>query len=487
MQLPQQSDFMQTMQTGMYLNVYHDEVGIALEPDSKDKIIVSIPRAFVVADLSRLLISILTEESKYRFYALELESMTDDSAIFYGRLANAPENPNVERSFAFIGHLLRKDETLSKETILPIQVKVLADAETVVRSPQPNEYFEMVFDLGFGSPSPALVKTNPWFDEQSRTPAARFALLTKEQQEKEIKAFTSLAQNLELRADRLLVRQFIQSKVMKEEYEKSVEELGVAISHEAWLGSKIGANMQILAETAEVDALTDGAYILHLEDLATAEAKALYTKTTGIVLEERPDDTDLLDVWEKKEEAFEAWAREQFKVERLEDLALPTLRREFPEIYQPEGDEENEDEDTTLVIGVTMPGTIFEKRANGALGPETPYALATLKRLVEAGHMVVLVTDTNPAVTERAEEIKQKLGFEFSAIQPLDADGCGNAVDIEMLIDHRAFGSSFVDLTKSQEHSTLFWGPVVEGLLEGFVLTQEDVDWITDHPSMFDE
>ena len=284
---------------------------------------------------------------------------------------------------------------------------------------------------------------------------------------------------LDIRNGRRMVRASIEAN--GESLTNMFIKSGAQLTFDEWMETSQGVNMKVLKELEKIDNLPDDEYVKAMMAFKKGEAQAYHSQQ----LKDGKTTLHLLD-----------WTLENFGVEfeqlgRKEALAeVLSIEDEFPE--QLDGDE---DEDLSpAVFLIAFDGTIVEDRAP-RIGPETPFAIPVLKKLIEKGHQVIILSDRDTDSRGAMLDFLKNSGvevigatFSFHADGVVHGDQIYHVKDpanvseeyvIDYIIDHRFFGAPMIQISGRADHgSTLFWAKLVGDMTDTGYLTQEEVDEI---------
>lgn len=191
--------------------------------------------------------------------------------------------------------------------------------------------------------------------------------------------------------------------------------------------------------------------------------------------------------------------------EEFEDLGRNDAVGEIQEENEKAQEEENhrriqEEEDMPAVFVVSFDGTIVEdQRPN--IGAESPFALATLKKLIEKGHHVFIFTGRVNDEFKAMIDLFEKAEFEPTGLvtalfpddllthenvkwisqewkpdHPHDLIESGGSMMIDYFIDAKHFGASRVQISGlAHAGETYYWGDLLAMLSEADYLDDSDV------------
>lgn len=306
------------------------------------------------------------------------------------------------------------------------------------------------------------------------TPKEAFDALTDKKKAEHISWLRHLDPSL--RADRRIMRDFLESDILIEQYNEDNPE---GISHQEYLAELIDANIEDLAKFKDMDSLDDEAYIEAVKTLIQTEAElewGLAKKDPASV----PEDM-----------TFEEWIIEQYGRPFIE-IHHTFLSQEFPDRFKAldgvEEDEEIEEdfEANVKTIAVGLDGTIFEEPLGDVLvGGESPYAIEILKKLKQNGHRVILLAENRSK--EDLDDIISMLkerGLEFTAVNRQIANEKNNGINlanttlgnlsVDFIIDKRCLWAS-TNSIYNPKAQTLMWSPVASRLVDLGLLYEEDM------------
>ena len=288
---------------------------------------------------------------------------------------------------------------------------------------------------------------------------------------------------LDNRAGRRLVRASIEEN--REKLTNMFIKSGAQTTFNEWMTDRQGVMMKVLDELEKIDALSDEDYVKALVAFKKGEAQAYHSQQVK-------DGKTTLHLFD--------WTLENFGVE-FEQLGLKEAQAEIVNLDEPTESDEGQDQDDeapAAVFVVQFDGTIVEDHFP-MIGPESPFAIATMRRLIEKGHTIIVAT--------KRERLDLDLVFDFFAnaevpivgtistfpssgiIKPddmwfndeLEIDELPTEdIEVDYLIDHRQFGSPMVQISgRAERDSTFYWGDLIGHMKDLGYLTQEDVTEIS--------
>lgn len=254
---------------------------------------------------------------------------------------------------------------------------------------------------------------------------------------------------------------------------------GAQTTFDEWMVTSQGVNMPVLKELEKIDNLPDDQYVEAMVTFKKAEAQAYHSHAV------KAGETDL--------HLFD-WTLKHFGVE-FDVLGRAEAMSEIISFDEPsavEADDENVELGPAVFV-VTFDGTIVEDRSP-KIGPESPFAIPLLKKLIENGHQVIILTDRDNHDTRSPMlDFLKAGGVEvIGSVGSIPANGIikGDTMHhvqsndnvnkewvMDYLIDHRQFGITTIQVSGRADHgSTLYWGGIVEQLQGLGYINQEDVD-----------
>lgn len=281
------------------------------------------------------------------------------------------------------------------------------------------------------------------------------------------------------RANRRMVRNQIETH--REALEEAHTRSGSSLSFDEWMVQNQHVNVVALQQLEGIDNLPDDEYVDAMVKFKQAEVTAYH----NVQIQKGETDKHLFD-WclENFGEEFQHVGR---KAAQMEIDALAT----DPEIEDDHGEEE-----VPAIFVVTFDGTIVEDQRPSKIGPESPYAIATIKALLNNGHGVFIFTgrkgEDRDAMIEFFNQADVKISGTVSALLPddvmtheevdlideqyRDALETHGGLPIDYLIDHKQFGISVVQISgKANAAPTYFWGDTVDKLRNEGYLTDDDL------------
>lgn len=258
--------------------------------------------------------------------------------------------------------------------------------------------------------------------------------------------------------------------------DKSAQE---QLSWRDWLVQAQAVNIYVLEELEAVDALPDDQYVEAMVTFKKAEVQA-YHKTA---ITKGETDEHLFD-WTVKN--FGVEFNEVGRKEALEDIEGVNIES------TPTDDSTEEYPYASFVI--TFDGTVVEDHAP-AIGPESPFAIATMKTLKKNGHFIFIQTHREgDDLVAMLDFLKQNdfvphghcdgipsgetlTRANSSLLEDNEALNLDLGVGIDYVIDHKQFGIATVQISnKTQCSPTLYWGDLVNTLNQYEYLSESDVD-----------
>ncbi|BAS04906.1 hypothetical protein [Ralstonia phage RSF1] len=284
------------------------------------------------------------------------------------------------------------------------------------------------------------------------------------------------------RDSRRLVRNTINQH--REALEDAHTRSGSSLSFDEWMVQNQGVNIPALQQLEGIDALPDDEYVDAMVKFKQAEVTAYH----NVAVQKGETDKHLFD-----------WCVENFG-EEFQHVGRKDAQMEIDmHAIDPEIEDDGGQEEIPAVFVVTFDGTIVEDQRPAAIGPESPFAVATLKALKKNGHAVFIFTGRKGEDREAMLEFLQKSDFTPSGTvsvllpddvmtheevdlidnQYRDALDTHGGLAIDYLIDHKQFGVAVVQISgKANAAPTFFWGDLVDKLRNEGYLSDEDVDII---------
>lgn len=255
---------------------------------------------------------------------------------------------------------------------------------------------------------------------------------------------------------------------------------GSQLSFDDWMVQNQGVNVYALRDLEGIDALPDSEYVAKMVKFKQAEATGYHNKA----LENKETELHLFD-----------WVLQQFGVEFV-DLGRKEAAAEILDTDVETGDTMNkEDEELPpAVFLITFDGTIVED-ARPVIGPESPFALATIRKLIEKGHKVFILTDrTDDEFADMKEFFDTACVEVLGAVDSMPASGkiytdyitnmgeelLTEDLPIDYLVDHRQYGITTVQISgRANGGSTYYWGDLLSRLHSDNYFTDADVEEIS--------
>lgn len=291
---------------------------------------------------------------------------------------------------------------------------------------------------------------------------------------------------LNTRANRRMVRSSIEvnKQSLVDQWEKQKYDDGVvALSFEDWLTQSQGVNVQLLNSMVKIDSLPDSEYVAAFSGHQKVAVQALYKKDVEAGL------TDL---------GLHAWVLKHYEVE-FEDLGKEQALKDMEGIG--DGPQEVGEVDADFgpaIFVVAFDGTVVENRFP-EIGAVAPYALETIRALLDNDHHVLIYTKRAHDIVEMR---KLKDFFEAQDIVPsgyvssVMADGEisvsnvkfpnatfedflkeeveGDYFDYQYLVSANQFAAPKMTLSTADNAGTImYWGDLV-GALYNYGYVNED-------------
>lgn len=279
---------------------------------------------------------------------------------------------------------------------------------------------------------------------------------------------------LDNRNGRRLVRASMEK--YREELTNAFIKSGAQITFDEWMTVNQGVCVAVLNDLAKIDALPDNEYVTAMIAFKKGEVQAMHLQQ----LNDKKTELHLFD-----------WTLQHFGVE-FEELGRAEAEAEIVTIGEVNTDVPEDEELEPAVFLVTFDGTIVEDHSP-AVGPQTPFAIPVLKKLIEAGHQVIILTDRDNHDTRTPMlDFLKNVGVDVVGnVSYLPANGIikgdfmhhvqsndnvGKEWLIDYTIDHRQFGAPMVQVSGSAEHPpTMLWTDVIAKLTQSGYLTEEDL------------
>jgi hypothetical protein len=284
------------------------------------------------------------------------------------------------------------------------------------------------------------------------------------------------------RASRRMVRKAIADhrEVLEDAHVKS----GSSLSFDEWMVENQKVQIIALQQLEGIDNLPDDQYVDAMVKFKQAEVTSYH----NVELQKGNTDKHLFDFClEHFGEEFQHVGRRAAQ-EEIDMLAI-----------DPEVEDDSGEEDSPAVFVVTFDGTIVEDQRPSAIGPESPYAIETMKALQRKGHAVFIFTGRKGEDRDAMIEFFQKSDFtpdgttsilladdvmtseeaEAMNAQYMEALDSAEGLMIDYLIDHKQFGQATIQISgKQNAGATLFWGDIVDKLRNEGYISDEDLDTI---------
>ncbi|BDD79396.1 hypothetical protein [Burkholderia phage FLC8] len=288
---------------------------------------------------------------------------------------------------------------------------------------------------------------------------------------------------LNSRASRRMVRQAIEDH--RETLEQAHVRSGSQLSFDEWMVQNQHVNIVALQQMEGIDKLPDDQYVDAMVKFKQAEVTGYH----NVAIEKKETDLHLFD-WclQNFGEEFQHVGRKDAQAE-IDMMAIDT---------DVEDDRGIEDEPAVFVV--SFDGTIVEDQRPSTIGPESPFAIETLKALKRNGHHIFIFTgrtgddryamldflknsDFVPTGTVNRllpddvitrEEAETCAGVPTEIEEWLDSP---EGMAIDYFIDHKFFGAEMVKIS-GKGPATLFWTPLVDQLRNEGYITDEDVERI---------
>lgn len=284
------------------------------------------------------------------------------------------------------------------------------------------------------------------------------------------------------RASRRMVRKAIADhrEVLEDAHVKS----GSQLSFDEWMVENQKVNIIALQQLEGIDNLPDDQYVDAMVKFKQAEVTGYH----NVEVQKGNTDKHLFD-W-----CLEHFGEEFQHVGRKDAQAEIDMQAIDPEVEDDDGEEE-----IPAIFVVTFDGTIVEDQRPSAIGPESPYAIETMKALQRNGHGVFIFTGRKGEDREAMLEFFQKSEFTPSGTvsnllpddvmtmeevdlidnQYHDALDSAEGLMIDYLIDHKQFGQATIQISgKQNAGATLFWGDIVDKLRNEGYISDDDVEQI---------
>uniref|UniRef100_A0AAU7PGC1 Uncharacterized protein n=1 Tax=Burkholderia phage vB_BgluM-SURPRISE13 TaxID=3159457 RepID=A0AAU7PGC1_9VIRU len=286
------------------------------------------------------------------------------------------------------------------------------------------------------------------------------------------------------RANRRMVRNSIQQnrEVLEDAHVKS----GSSLSFDEWMVQNQQVNVVALQQLEGIDNLPDDEYVDAMVKFKQAEVTAYH----NVAIQKGETDKHLFDYCvEHFGEEFQHVGRKDAQMEIDAQTVDPEIEDDSGEVDEP------------AVFVVTFDGTIVENQ-RPSIGPESPFALETLKALKKNGHLVFIFSgrkdDERQAMLDfmaasdfvPAGIVKLLLPDDVLTVEDtdrisqewhplIDKIELSEGLPIDYVIDHKQFAAPVVNITGKGD-ATYFWGDLIDSLYGEGYLTEEDVESIKD-------
>ena len=253
------------------------------------------------------------------------------------------------------------------------------------------------------------------------------------------------------------------------------------LSFDEWMTQSQGVHMKALRDLEIIDSLSDEEYVEAMVTFKKAEAQAYHSQA----IKNKSTDLHLFDwVLENFGQEFNDLGRKEAQAEIMD---VPVSNDEVPA-------EEGDEEFIPAVFLVSFDGCVVEDQLP-IIGPESPFSIPTLKKLIQKGHQVIILTDrVGLPHEELVDFFKRSEIAVLGSVNSMTANGIifpgeisffdeetrkaiTYTIMVDYLIDHRQFAAPMVQISGRANHgSTLYWGDLVSQLVEENYLTEEDVE-----------
>ncbi|BAQ02633.1 hypothetical protein AVU38_gp105 [Ralstonia phage RSL2] len=288
---------------------------------------------------------------------------------------------------------------------------------------------------------------------------------------------------LNTRASRRMVRQAIEQH--RETLEQAHVRSGSSLSFDEWMVQNQHVNIVALQQMEGIDNLPDDEYVDAMVKFKQAEVTGYH----NVAVQKKETDLHLFD-----------WCLQNFG-EEFQHVGRKDAQAEIDMMaIDPEVEDDQGIEDEPAVFVVSFDGTIVEDQRPSTIGPESPFAIETLKALKKNGHHIFIFSgrtgddryamldflknaDFVPTGTVKClmpddvltrEEAETCAGVSSEIEEWLDSP---EGMPIDYFIDHKFFGAEMVKIS-GKGPATLFWTPLVDQLRGEGYLTDEDVEHI---------
>lgn len=256
---------------------------------------------------------------------------------------------------------------------------------------------------------------------------------------------------------------------------------GSSLSFDEWMVQNQQVNIIALQQLEGIDNLPDDEYVDAMVKFKQAEVTSYH----NVAIQKGETDKHLFD-----------WCLENFG-EEFQHVGRKAAQMEIDALQNdPEIEDDQGEEEVPAVFVVTFDGTIVEDQRPAKIGPESPYALATIKALLKNGHGVFVFTGRKGEERDEMIEFFNGAEIKLSGIvsmllpddvmtkeeteafdpkyeEALDSE---EGLPIDYLIDHKQFGVSVVQISgKAIASPTYYWGELVDKLRNEGYLSDEDL------------
>ena len=258
------------------------------------------------------------------------------------------------------------------------------------------------------------------------------------------------------------------------------------LSFDEWMTQSQGVHMKALRDLEVIDIMSDEQYVEAMVTFKKAEAQAYHSQA----VKDKKTDLHLFDwVLENFGQEFNDLGRKEAEAEVQDFNMEPSpADAEGDSMKLPTGD----DEFIPAVFLVTFDGTIVEDQ-QPLIGPESPFALPTLRKLIELGHQVIIFSwRQNKERQEMLDYLRTSNVVIAGSTTEFPADGIVITEEwldsvheehrehvVDYFIDHRQFAAPMIQISgRTNGGNTFYWGDLVSQLAENGYLSDDDIQEI---------